>query len=125
MFIKDGICYADKLTVDEYIAKGYSREAAEYFANGQKKITDIVANDDFTLTLTYEGNEKRLFDVKPLLQKGTVFEPFMQIENFKRVYLDDTKFIAWDIDPNVDSNEVWNNKVDLCPDSCYIGSVPF
>ena len=26
--------------------------------------------------------------------------------------------------PNVDSNEVWENKVDLCPDSCYMDSVP-
>ena len=29
-----------------------------------------------------------------------------------------------DIDPNVDSDVVWNNKVDLCPDSCYVDSVP-
>ena len=32
--------------------------------------------------------------------------------------------IAWDIDPNIDSHQVWNNKVDLCPDTCYIDSVP-
>ena len=23
----------------------------------------------------------------------------------------------------IDSNVVWNNKVDLCPDSCYVDSV--
>ena len=28
-------------------------------------------------------------------------------------------------DPNVDSEVVWNNKVDLCPDCCYVDSVPY
>ena len=48
----------------------------------------------------------------------------MQIENFRRVYLDDTHSIAWDINPDIDSSVVWNNKVDLCPDTCYIDSIP-
>ena len=62
--------------------------------------------------------------MRPLLKKGTVFEPFIKLENFRRVYVDDTHCIAWDIDPNIDSNKVWSNKVDLCPDGCYIDSVP-
>ena len=53
-----------------------------------------------------------------------MFEPFMKPENFRRVYLDGQHCVAWDIDPSVDSEKVWSNKVDLCPDSCYIDSVP-
>lgn len=56
-------------------------------------------------------------------------EPYLhpsgEWNNFRRVYLDEDHSVCWDIDPNVDSNEVWNNKVDLCPDSCYVDSVPF
>lgn len=63
--------------------------------------------------------------MRPLLKKGTVFEPLIKPENFKRAYGDDTHCIAWDIDPNIDSGKVWNNKVDLCSDSCYIDSVAF
>lgn len=48
----------------------------------------------------------------------------MKIESFRRVYVDDTHCVAWDIDPDVDSEQVWSNKVDLCPDSCYLDSVP-
>ncbi len=48
----------------------------------------------------------------------------MKPENFRRVYVDDTHCIAWDIDPSIDSAKVWNNKVDLCPDGCYIDSIP-
>lgn len=112
-------------TVEYYISKGFDRKAAEYFAHGRKKIVDVVANNDFTLIISFDNGEKRLYDMSPLLKKGTVFEPFAKIENFRRVYVDDTHCIAWDINPNIDSNKVWSNKVDLSPDSCYIDSVPF
>lgn len=111
-------------TVEYYISKGFDLKAAEYFASGRKKIVDVVANSDFTLTISFSNGEKRLYDMSPLLKKGTVFEPFSKIENFRRVYVDDTHCIAWDIDPDIDSNKVWSNKVDLSPDSCYIDSVP-
>lgn len=111
-------------TVEYYLSKGFDRRAAEYFAGGKKKIVGVVANRDFTLTIRFDNGEKRLYDMRPLLKKGTVFEPFTDMENFSRVYVDDTHSIAWDIDPNVDSNKVWNNKVDLCADECYIDSVP-
>lgn len=84
----------------------------------------MTANDDFSLRLCFDNGEVRLLDCEPLLEVGTVFAPFRELSNFKRVYLDEFNCVSWDIDPNVDSNEVWSNKVDLCPDSCYIQSVP-
>lgn len=111
-------------SVEYYRSKGFDEETAKYFASGRKKIVGVVPNDDFTLTLSFDNGEKRLYDVRPLLEKGTVFEPFIKLENFRRVYVDDMHCVAWDIDPNVDSNKVWSNKVDLCSDSCYIDSVP-
>lgn len=59
-----------------------------------------------------------------IIKKSTVFEHIMNLEDFKRVYLDDCKCVSWDIDPNVDSNIVWDNKIDWCSDSCYIYSEP-
>lgn len=111
-------------SVEYYLSIGCDRPAAEYFASGRKKIIAVRPNEDFTLTLDFDNGERRIYDCKPLLKKGTVFETFMQYDNFKRVYLDEAHGVAWDIDPNVDSGEVWNNRVDLCPDSCYIYSVP-
>lgn len=110
-------------TVEYYLSKWFDRKTAEYFAAGKKRITGVVPNNDFTLTISFDNGEKRLYDMRPVLKKGTVFEPFMKLENFRRVYVDDAHCIAWDIDPNIDSNKVWSNKVDLCPDGCYIDSV--
>lgn len=111
-------------SIDYYLSKGFDQKTAEYFASGRKTIVSAKANDDFTLTLTFDNGELRLYDAKPLLQPGTVFEPFSDIENFKRVYLDDCHCVSWDIDASIDSDIVWNNKVDLSPDSCYLDSHP-
>jgi hypothetical protein len=111
-------------SVEEYMAKGFDRPAAEYFAAGRRRIVAMEAQDDFTLRLTFDNGEVRILDCKPFLKSGTVFEPFMKLENFKRVYLDENQAVSWDIDPSVDSKVVWSNQVDLCPDGCYIDSVP-
>lgn len=106
-----------------YLSLGMDEKTAEYFANGRRKIVSVAPNDDYTLTLSFDNGEQRIYDVKPLLNKGSVFEVIANPEAFKRVYLDDSGCVAWDKDPNVDSKEVWDNKLDLCPDSCYINSV--
>lgn len=111
-------------SVDYYLSRGYDQKMAEYFAAGRRRITGVVPNDNYTLTLTFDNGEKRLYNAAPLLQAGTVFAPFRELENFRRVYLDERHCVSWDIDPTVDSSVVWSNKVDLCPDGCYVDSVP-
>lgn len=110
--------------IDYYLSKGFDKKTAEYFAEGRKKIVNVIPNDDYTLTLIFDNGEKRLLDMSDDIKTGTVFEFLKDINNFRRVYLDDTHAVSWDIDPNIDSNIVRNNKVDLCPDSCYIYSIP-
>lgn len=111
-------------SVEYYLAKGLDRKMAEYYSSGRKRIIDVVPNDNFTLTITFDNGEKRILDMMPVLLQGTVFAPFRDLASFRRVYLDDNNAISWDIDPALDSNVFWNNKVDLCPDSCYVDSVP-
>ena len=113
-----------KRTVEYYLSKGFDKVAAEYFASGRRKIISVEPNNDYTLTLHFDNGEVRRYDVAPLLEPGTVFAPFRDLARFRQVYLDEFGDVCWDIDPNVDSNVVWNNKVDLCADNCYIDSVP-
>lgn len=111
-------------SAEYYLSKGFSPKMAEYFASGRRRITGVVPNDDFSLTLTFDNGELRRYDAAVLLQPGTVFAPLRDLANFRRVYLDEDQHVSWDIDPNVDSTVVWSNKVDLCPDTCYVDSVP-
>ena len=110
--------------INYYLKLGCDEKIAKYFAEGTRTIVKVVANDDYTLTLTFNNGEVRIYDAKHLFSENSVFNKIKNRNNFKRVYLDDSHCVSWDIDPNVDSNIVWNNKLDLCPDSCYIDSVP-
>ncbi|AID44318.1 Hypothetical protein SFBmNL_00400 [Candidatus Arthromitus sp. SFB-mouse-NL] len=112
--------------VHYYMSKGMERKVAEYFASGIKKIISVNPNKDYTLTLSYDDGSIRLYDCKPFLLKDTVFEPFMEWDNFRRVYFSSNgSKVCWDVDPEVDSNEVWDNVVDLCADAVYIDSIPY
>ena len=93
--------------VHYYMSKGMERKVAEYFASGIKKIISVNPNKDYTLTLSYD-------------------EPFMEWDNFRRVYFSSNgRKFCWDVDPEVDSNEVWDNVVDLCADAVYIDSIHY
>ncbi len=112
-------------SVDFYLSKGFDSKMAHYFASGRKKITAVKPNEDFTLLLTFDNAEKRIFDMKPLLKKNTVFEQFLNYTDFKNVYLDDSNNVCWDKNPNIDSEIEWNNKVDISGDVCYVDSKPY
>ncbi|MBQ0072156.1 MAG: DUF2442 domain-containing protein, partial [Spirochaetales bacterium] len=77
--------------------------AARYYAEGRKKIVAVLANDDFTLSLTFDNGEDRLLDVKPMIKPKTVFAFLSSLDNFKRVYLDEQSCVSWDVDPSIDS----------------------
>lgn len=94
-------------------------EVRQYLASGPKRIISVSANPDYTLALTYNNGESCLYDMREAVEH----KPFNRIKHkFSEVFLDDCGSVAWDIDRTLDSNAVWNNRVCLCPDSCYIYS---
>ncbi len=111
-------------TVKYYLSKGFDAKMAAYFAAGRRTIVSVTPNDNYTLTIRFDNGEDRLYDISPFIQPDTVFAFLKDMQHFRRVYVDEQHSIAWDKDPAVDSNVVWSNKVDLCPDSCYVDSVP-
>lgn len=108
--------------VDEYVSKGFDRRTAEYFAGGRKKVVSVTPHENLTLSLTFDSGERRIFNMKHIVEDGTVFAFLSEPSNFMRVYIDEDGSVCWDIDPDVDSSVVWNNKVDLSPDTCYLDS---
>ncbi|MDR3011605.1 MAG: DUF2442 domain-containing protein [Chitinispirillales bacterium] len=96
-------------------------EVKTYFANGRRSVKSVAAQEDYTLKIVFDNGEIRMYDMKKTLE-GQAFAPIRTWDRFKEVYIDSSGCIAWDADPNTDSSKVWNNRLDLCPDSCYIYS---
>lgn len=72
------------------------------------RIRDVHPNDDYTLTIIFENDEKRVFDVKPYLDKGV----FNQLRD-RRIFNSVKPFLG---------SIQWVNGLDFCPDTLYLES---
>ena len=74
------------------------------------EVVDVKPNEDYTLTVTFDNGEVKIFDIKPYLDKGI----FRALKN--PVYFKTVTVIAGTVS--------WNDKQDFCPDTVYLESVP-
>ena len=68
-------------------------------------VKEVIPSSDYLLHLTFENGEKRLFDMKPYLNKG-IFEELKDISLFNTVKV------------SFDTIE-WDNEADLDPEFLY------
>lgn len=76
-----------------------------------KEIKDVKPLENYTLLLTFNNGEKRIFDVKPYLEHK-IYKRLKNKELFNKVHIIYDYTIAW------------NNEIDMCPDSIYRDSIP-
>ena len=73
------------------------------------KAVDVKILKDYNLEITFDNNEKRIFDVKPYF-KFKIFQELKDEEKFSTV-----KVAGLSIE--------WENGADICPDELYNNSV--
>ena len=122
--MKYGTIHLMKKDLDYYLQRGFDQKTAEYYISGRRQVVAVEADDQYRLHLEFDNGERRILDCNSLFQGNTVFAAIHSPESYRRVYLDADHVVSWDIDPAVDSTSVWSNKLDLCPDSCYLDSIP-
>ncbi len=72
------------------------------------RVKDVVLGNNYTIKLTFENGEEKIFDVKPYLDKG-VFKELQNLHLFNTV-----KAFMGSIQ--------WKNGQDFCPDTLYLQS---
>ena len=72
-------------------------------------VVSVVAYPDYTLKLEFENGERRIFDMKPYLEK----KPFVRLKGplFTKAYVDC-------------GTVVWPGEIDIAPETLYDRSVP-
>ena len=98
-----------------------NEKTKKYFEN-PRKLIKVKADDAFNLHLTFDNGEVRIYSMKEELE-GT-FSILKDKEKFQSVFIDEFGNVAWNIDDSVDSNECWENRIDICKDALYIDSIP-
>ena len=74
------------------------------------RVKKVEARDDYTLALTFEDGERKVFDMKPYLNRG-VFRELNDIEMFKTVRV-------------CFSSVAWANDADFDPEALYSLGLP-
>jgi hypothetical protein len=74
------------------------------------RVSAVQPNADYTLRLTFENGEVRLFDVRPYLDRGF----FQELRNRSMFY---------SVRPDLGSVR-WLGGQDFCPDTLYLESTP-
>lgn len=72
------------------------------------RIKEVHPSEDYTLSIIFDNNEERVFDVKPYLDKGI----FKQLKD-RRIFNS--------VKPVLGSIQ-WMNGLDFCPDTLYLES---
>jgi len=73
-------------------------------------VKEVKPKEDYTLHITFENGEKRLFDMKPYLDFG-IFKDLKDINLFNTVH------------KSFDTIE-WDNEADIDPEILYEQSLP-
>jgi len=74
------------------------------------RVKQVVANENFTLLISFTNGEQGVFDVKPLLNLQ-VFQSLKKLENFKKVSVGNGQTVCW------------GDELDICPDTIYLDSI--
>jgi hypothetical protein len=69
------------------------------------RVRKVIPNDDYTLCITFDNGQQKIFDTKPLLNFG-VFQELKNLEYFKEV-------------KSVHGSIAWPHGQDICPDTLY------
>ncbi|MCU0469637.1 MAG: DUF2442 domain-containing protein [Arcicella sp.] len=72
------------------------------------RVKSVQPNKDFTLYLTFDNDERKVFDVKPYLEFG-IFKELKDLSLF------------YSVKPVLGTIQ-WQNEQDFCPDTLYLES---
>ena len=73
------------------------------------RVISVVANPDYTLTISFNNGETRIYDCSPHLNFG-VFSELKNLGYFKMASVSN-------------GTVAWPNEQDICPDTLYLDSI--
>lgn len=106
--------------VEFYIRRGFDRPMAEYMASGRKRAVSAMLLEGLSIAVAFDDGRRVAYDLSGIAELGTVLGCLRDPEVLARVFVDENGSVAWDIDPEVDSSEVWSNRIDLSADEIYV-----
>lgn len=99
--------------IDETIERDRSKDKTTPEKIPVWSVAAVEPHADYTLTVTFRSGEKRLYDMRPLIEDekwSKVYAPLKDIEFFMSVY--------------VEISATWSDTIDIAPEELYYNGVP-
>lgn len=106
--------------VEFYINHGFDRPMAEYMSSGRRRAVSARPLGGFSIAVTFDDGREVAYDLSGVAEPGTALGCLRDPEILARVFVDENGSVAWDIDPEINSSEVWSNRIDLSADEIYV-----
>lgn len=76
------------------------------------RIKNVIPLDDMILVVEFMSGEKKQYDVKPLMDKWSVFKDLAKNNVFKYVKVDVGGYgVVWTEDIDLSCDELWDNGI--------------
>ena len=74
------------------------------------KIKNVNLLSEYTLLIEFQNNVKKIYDVRPLIEKYSSFKDLINIKGlFKQVKIDKGRYvISWNDNIDLSCNTLWN-----------------
>ena len=79
----------------------------------QPELVQVIPTEEYTVYLYYDDGNVRLYNAKPLIDKGGIFEQLKELDVFINTCTIMNDTLAWDVAGNYNEWEC----IDICPDT--------
>lgn len=79
----------------------------------QLALVQVIPTKEYTVYLYYDDGNVRVYDAKPIIDKGGIFEQLKELDIFINTCTIMNDTLAWDIAGNHNEWEC----IDICPDT--------
>lgn len=92
--------------------------------NSVVKIKKVYPKENYILECEFENGIKKEYDLKPLIEKYTIFNKLKENKKlFEKVIVDIGGYgISWNEEIDLAVEELWENGEDVCPEKLYYES---
>ena len=98
--------------IDEAIERDTESETGTIGKPAKWQVIDVEPHEDYTITVTFRYGEKKLYDMRPLIDGDKAFKPYAPLKDldfFMQAY--------------VDGSVAWSDEIDIAPEELYDNGV--
>ena len=99
--------------IDEAIERDSKSQSEITGRPAEWQVIAVEPHEDYTMTVTFRYGEKKLYDMRPLIDGDKAFKPYAPLKD-----------ITFFMQAYVDDSVAWSDEIDIAPEELYDNGKP-